>query len=89
MLLCDFDGDHFGAALFHLEREKTTGGTNLQNAFASELDLSQVVVHSGAQVPLPVYDAVTGEFHGVVKIAVSDVVHLYWLSKNLVAASIF
>src|SRR5207249_4541379 len=90
VLVCDFDGDHVGAALFHLEREETTGRTNFQNPLTGKIDFAEVFIYSATQIPIaPLYDSMTGEFHRVVKVTVRHVVDVQRRGENLAVASTF
>ena len=84
MLSCNFDRDHIGIALLHLKGEETAGGTNFQNALTGKIEFAEVIIHSSAQIPIPpLYHSMTGQFHGVVEVAIGDIFDLQGLSKNL------
>src|SRR5262245_49541766 len=66
VLICDFDGDHVGTALFHLKSQKTAGGTDFQNALTGKIHIAEVLIYSATQIPVPTFDdSEAREFHGV------------------------
>jgi hypothetical protein len=84
MLICDFNGDDVGTALFHFECQEAAGGTDLQNSLTDKIDVAEVLIYSTAQIPISTLDnPVTWEFHCVVEETIGDIFHVAWRHKNL------
>ena len=50
-VLRDVERDHVGAAALHLDGEEAAGGSDLQDALAGKVHVSEVVIDAAAQVP--------------------------------------
>ena len=64
-------GAGIAGGLFHVESQETSRRANLQDSLASEIVVSEVLVHTAAKIPLPFYQTNARNVCAVVKIAVA------------------
>ena len=64
------EGDDLRATFLHFECQEARRGAHVEDALAAEIELPQVTVDGGTQVPLLADVAVTGDVDLVVKEAI-------------------
>src|SRR5947209_5319610 len=87
-ILIDVYRNNFGSTLLDLESQESTRGANLQDPLSREIVISEIFVGFATQIPLAVHQAMTGNIHRVIEIALVCALHIPRRNENRTIRSV-